>query len=64
MGKDNFTKRTIEALPVPPKKEAKDGTLKTISVLHHDTKTPGLCVAVSSSGRKAFLSYRSVAGSM
>lgn len=43
----NFTKRSIDALPTPPRR-----------VYHHDTHTRGLALAVNPSGRKSFVLYR------
>jgi len=51
--KINFTKRALEALPVP-----KNGIRDT----HHDKKTPGLILRITSTGTKSFVLYRRIQG--
>lgn len=53
MGKINFTKATIDSLPLPePGKRA----------MHNDTKQAGLVLRVTSSGVKTFYAYKRVKG--
>ncbi len=48
----NFTKSSIEALPLPPKGWQ----------YHRDQKTPGLAIGVGSTGVKTFVLYRRING--
>ncbi|MEK8088726.1 site-specific integrase [Thermithiobacillus plumbiphilus] len=51
--KFNFTKSSIDALPIPPKGKR---------VYHYDTKTPALALCITGTGAKTFYLYRRVSG--
>jgi hypothetical protein len=52
VAKSNFTKASIEALPVPEKGWT----------YHYDLKVQGLGIGIGSTGRKSFILYRKING--